>query len=127
MPFFFLFKQKTAYEMRISDWSSDVCSSDLRTGWTLEQIAAKVEALIVTRGGKGSDIHVGDKRIEIPCVKADSLTDPTGCGDAYRGGLLYGLARGLDWETTGRVASLMGAYCIERSGTQNHQIGRAHV
>src|SRR3546814_9323456 len=87
----------------------------------MEQIAAKVEALIVTRGGKGSDIHVGDKRIEIPCVKADSLTDPTGCGDAYRGGLLYGLARGLDWETTGRVASLMGAYCIERSGTQNHR------
>jgi adenosine kinase len=102
----------------VNDYEAEVLMK--RTGWTLAQIAAKVDALIVTRGGKGSEIHSGGRQIEIPCAKAQSLTDPTGCGDAYRGGLLYGLLRGLDWETTGRVASLMGAYCIERPGTQNH-------
>lgn len=112
------FIDKASY-VAVNDYEAEVLMK--RTGWTLEEIAARVEALIVTRGGKGSDIHAGGKRIEIPCAKADSLTDPTGCGDAYRGGLLYGLARGLDWETTGRVASLMGTYCIERSGTQNHR------
>lgn len=112
------FIEKASY-VAVNDYEAEVLMK--RTGWTLEEIAAKVEALIVTRGGKGSHIHTGGKRIEIPCAKADSLTDPTGCGDAYRGGLIYGLARGLNWETTGRVAALMGAYCIERSGTQNHR------
>src|SRR3546814_10047950 len=72
------FIDKASY-VAVNDYEAEVLTK--RTGWTLEQIAAKVEALIVTRGGKGSDIHVGDKRIEIPCVKADSLTDPTGCGE----------------------------------------------
>ncbi|NGY04624.1 carbohydrate kinase family protein [Solimonas terrae] len=116
------FIDKASY-VAVNDYEAEVLMK--RTGWTLEQIAGKVDALIVTRGGKGSEIHTGGKRIEIPCAKADSLTDPTGCGDAYRGGLLYGLLRGLDWETTGRVASLMGAYCIERSGTQNHRFSMA--
>jgi adenosine kinase len=115
------FIDKASY-VAVNDYEAEVLMS--RTGWSLAQIAARVDALIVTRGGKGSEIHVGDKRFDIPCAKADSLTDPTGCGDAYRGGLLYGLLRGLDWETTGRIASLMGAYCIERPGTQNHSFTR---
>jgi adenosine kinase len=78
--------------------------------------------LIVTRGGKGSQIHVKGKTHDVPCAKAESLTDPTGCGDAYRGGLLFGLLKGMDWETTGRIASLMGAINIERPGTQNHSV-----
>ncbi|HEY0974045.1 MAG TPA: carbohydrate kinase family protein [Solimonas sp.] len=103
----------------VNDYESEMLME--RTGWTLKQIAERVDALIVTRGGKGSQIHVKNKVHEIPCAKADSLTDPTGCGDAFRAGLLYGLMKGLDWETTGRIASLMGAYNIERPGTQNHR------
>ena len=91
-----------------------------RTGLTLEQMAAKVEAVIVTRGGKGSTILVGSECHEIPLAKPKEVLDPTGCGDAYRAGLLYGLLEDLDWETTGKIASLMGALKIESSGTQNH-------
>jgi adenosine kinase len=103
----------------VNDYECEVLMD--RTGWTVKQIAERVDALIVTRGGKGASIYARGKVHEIPCAKADSLTDPTGCGDAFRGGLLYGLLKGLDWDTTGRIASLMGAYNIERPGTQNHR------
>ncbi len=69
----------------------------------------------------------GGKRIEIPCVKAEAMVDPTGCGDAYRAGLLYGIVQGMDWETIGRLASLMGAIKIARRGGQNHSTGRAEI
>ncbi len=91
-----------------------------RTGLTLEQLAEKVEALIVTMGGNGSKIYADGKCIEIPSATAKELSDPTGCGDAYRAGLLYGLINELDWETTGRIASLLGTIKIEHHGTQNH-------
>jgi adenosine kinase len=107
----------------VNDYESELLVQ--RTGWTLKQIAERVDALIVTKGAKGADIYAKRKVHHIPCAKAESLTDPTGCGDAFRGGLLYGLLRGMDWETTGRVASLMGAYNIERPGTQNHRFTMA--
>ena len=91
-----------------------------RSGWSLEEIAARVKALIVTRGAAGSWIFASGARHEIPTAKAAQLLDPTGCGDAYRAGLLYGLQRGLDWPTTGRIASLAGAIKIEHHGTQQH-------
>lgn len=91
-----------------------------RTGLSVEQAAAELEALIVTRGGEGSHIHTGGRRLDIPAAQARELNDPTGCGDAYRAGLLFGLSKGYDWETTGRIASLMGAFKIEHHGTQNH-------
>ena len=91
-----------------------------KTGLGADEISAHVEALIVTRGGDGSTIYTKEKEIEIPCVKPKSITDPTGCGDAYRAGLLYGLVNKMDWETTGRIASLMGSIKIARHGTQNH-------
>ncbi|WP_456379719.1 carbohydrate kinase family protein [Thiolapillus sp.] len=91
-----------------------------RTGKTIQELAGMVEAIIVTRGGEGSRIHTNGRIIEIPSAKAASLEDPTGCGDAYRAGLLFGLQHDLDWETTGRIASLMGAIKIEQAGTQNH-------
>jgi adenosine kinase len=91
-----------------------------RTGQTVEQLSQRVQALIVTLGGEGSRIHVNGKTMEIPAAQASALHDPTGCGDAYRAGLLYGLARDMDWETTGRIAGLMGAIKIEHHGTQNH-------
>lgn len=91
-----------------------------RTGFTPEQIAERVKGLIITRGGKGSEIYADQKRYDIPTAKPAALLDPTGCGDSYRAGLLYGLMEGLDWETTGRIASLLGAIKIETKGTQNH-------
>jgi adenosine kinase len=91
-----------------------------RTGWSLEEIAAQVEALIVTRGGAGSWIYAKGARHEIPPARPARVADPTGCGDAYRAGLLFGLQRKLDWPTTGRIASLAGAIKIEHHGTQQH-------
>lgn len=95
-----------------------------RTELSAGDIAKRVEALIVTRGSKGSSIYAGGHRIDIPAVKAAVLNDPTGCGDAYRAGLLFGLLHELDWPTTGRIASLMGAIKIEHHGTQNHHFMR---
>ncbi|MHB8471764.1 MAG: carbohydrate kinase family protein [Gammaproteobacteria bacterium] len=91
-----------------------------RTGLTPQAIAERIDALIVTLGAKGSHIYTQNKRIEIPSAKISSAVDPTGCGDAYRAGLLYGIMNQLDWETTGRIAALMGAMKIEHPGTQNH-------
>lgn len=96
-----------------------------RTGWTLEQIAEHVDALIVTRGAKGSEIYAGGEKLEIAAAKPDAIVDPTGCGDAYRGGLLYGLEKGYDWQTTGQIASVMGAIKIAVRGPQNYQIDAA--
>mgnify|MGYP003385129863 CR=1 FL=1 len=91
-----------------------------RTGLTPEQTAEKVKALIITRGGEGSYIYADGQRFDIPCAKAAQLADPTGCGDSYRAGLLYGISHGKDWQTTGQIASLLGAIKIEQHGTQNH-------
>ncbi|NOY63465.1 MAG: carbohydrate kinase family protein [Gammaproteobacteria bacterium] len=91
-----------------------------RTGCSFDELATHVEALIVTRGGEGSRIYTGGDCIEIPSVVPMHVADPTGCGDAYRAGLLYGLTQGWDWPTTGRIASLMGSLKIEHNGTQNH-------
>ena len=91
-----------------------------RTGKSPHELTEMVDALIITRGGEGSHIYTKTHRHEIPLAKVKGVNDPTGCGDAYRAGLLYGLLNDLDWETTGRVASLMGAIKIESHGTQNH-------
>lgn len=91
-----------------------------RTGVTPHEITDRAEALIITRGGNGSIIYTQKKRYEIPAVRPASIKDPTGCGDAYRAGLLYGLMNEMDWETTGCIAALMGAIKIECYGTQNH-------
>ena len=91
-----------------------------RTSLPPEQLAAKVKALIVTKGGDGSLIYTEGGILEIPSAKPKAVVDPTGCGDAYRAGLLYGLTEEFDWETTGRIASLLGAIKVETPGTQNH-------
>lgn len=95
-----------------------------RTELSAGDIAKRVEALIVTRGSKGSSIYAGGHRIDIPAVTPAAVNDPTGCGDAYRAGLLYGLLHELDWPTTGRIAALLGALKIEHHGTQNHHFTR---
>ena len=84
-------------------------------------------ALIATRGAEGSEIHVDGQVLTIPVAPARKLVDPTGCGDAYRAGLLYGIANRLDWEVTGRLAAVMGSVKIEHSGGQNHAYDRVEV
>jgi adenosine kinase len=91
-----------------------------RTGLTLADIAARLDALVITRGDKGSEIYAGGERHDIPVVAAEKVVDPTGCGDAYRAGLLYGITNGFDWPTTGRLASLLGSIKIAHQGGQNH-------
>jgi len=91
-----------------------------KTGKSLADIAGQVKALIMTLGGEGSVIYADGKEIRIPCVQAAEVLDPTGCGDAYRAGLLHGIQNGWDWETTGRLASLLGAIKIAHRGGQNH-------
>ncbi len=91
-----------------------------RTGKSSHEIAEMVDALIITRGSRGSLIYTKEHRYEIPSATTTSLNDPTGCGDAYRAGLLYGILNKMDWKKTGRIASLMGAIKIESNGTQNH-------
>jgi adenosine kinase len=95
-----------------------------RTGLSFAQMAAEVDALIVTRGGEGSAIYTGEDCLEIPAVEPARLSDPTGCGDAYRAGLLFGLGQDWSWADTGRLAALMGARKIEHKGTHNHQFTR---
>lgn len=102
----------------VNDYESRMLQE--RTGLDLAAIAARVEALIVTRGAKGSWIHTGGERIDIPAAQPTAVHDPTGCGDAYRAGLLYGLQRSLDWPEIGRIASLMGSIKVAHFGTQNH-------
>jgi adenosine kinase len=96
-----------------------------RVGKRLEEIAAGVQALIVTRGSAGSSIYAGSERVDIPAAQVSVVNDPTGCGDAYRAGLLYGLMQGLGWPVTGRIASLAGAITVESHGTQNHRFSIA--
>ncbi|HNI82244.1 MAG TPA: carbohydrate kinase family protein [Rhodocyclaceae bacterium] len=98
-----------------------------RTGRTPASLSGELKALIVTRGGEGSEIHTGGQRIDIPCVRPAAVEDPTGCGDAYRAGLLYGIEAGLDWALTGRLASLMGALKIASRGGQNHPPRRDEI
>ena len=96
-----------------------------KTGWTARDVTQRVKALVVTRGAQGSVIYTPEGEIEIPCAKAKAVVDPTGCGDAYRAGLLHGLLHGLDWRATGRIASQLGAIKIESLGTQNHRFTKA--
>lgn len=98
-----------------------------KSGRRLEDIARGVQALVCTLGAKGSVIYAGGQRHEIPCVEAEAVVDPTGCGDAYRAGLLYGIVRGWDWPRTGRLASVMGAIKIASRGAQNHAPSREEV
>jgi adenosine kinase len=98
-----------------------------RIGQDLETLARRVEALVVTRGAEGSTIYSDGQTIEIPSVPPTGTVDPTGCGDAYRAGLLYGIARGYDWPSTGRLASLMGSIKIASRGGQNHHPTRDEI
>jgi adenosine kinase len=96
-----------------------------KTGLSIAEVVSQVEALIITRGAEGSTVYTKGQTWTIPCARPKAVIDPTGCGDAYRAGLIHGLLRGLDWQTTGQIASLMGAIKIESRGPQNYSFTRA--
>ena len=114
-----------AQYVTLSDYEARVVCE--RTRQSLEQIAEKVEALIVTLGQHGSDLYRAGSKTHIPVAPARKVVDPVGCGDAYRGGLLYGLVSGMDWETSARLASVMGSLKVEHGGAQNYVVDRAAV
>ena len=98
-----------------------------KTGSDMESLARRLKSVVVTLGAQGSRIHVNGRVLEIPVAPARAVRDPTGCGDAYRAGLLFGLVHGLDWPTTGRLAAVMGALKIEQEGAQRHTATRAQI
>ncbi|HUQ24602.1 MAG TPA: carbohydrate kinase family protein [Burkholderiales bacterium] len=116
---------KRATYVAVNDYEGKMLEE--KTGRKLEEHAARVKALVVTLGAQGSLIFAGGKRLEIATAKADKVVDPTGCGDAYRAGLLYGIARGWDWTDTGKLASVMGAIKISHRGAQNHTEQRGEI
>ena len=111
--------------LTVNDYEAQLLQE--KTGQTLDALARHVKALVVTLGAKGSLIHANGRQVEIPCAKPDAVIDPTGCGDAYRAGLLHGIASGMDWELTGRLASLLGAVKIAHRGGQNHHFTRDEI
>jgi adenosine kinase len=123
-PELLAFIDQAAY-VTLNDYEAQLLQE--RTGQSAAVLAKRVRALIVTRGAEGSTIHAGGRELSIPSVKPEAVVDPTGCGDAYRAGLLFGIARGMDWETTGRLASLIGALKIASRGGQNHRFDRAQI
>tara|TARA_B100000686_G_scaffold252817_1_gene263627 strand:- start:2446 stop:3141 length:696 start_codon:yes stop_codon:yes gene_type:complete len=118
------FIRKADY-VTVNDYESQLLQE--RTECTLQELAKLVKGLIVTKGAQGSIIFSNSKEIKIPCVKIDEQIDPTGCGDAYRAGLLYGIANEMDWQTTGQLGSLMGALKITQRGGQNHNFSYEEI
>ncbi|NMG16341.1 carbohydrate kinase family protein [Aromatoleum bremense] len=116
---------KLARYCTVNDYEAKLLSE--KTGRTLAELAEEVEALVVTLGPEGSQIYAEGRCIAIPCVAPDQLVDPTGCGDAYRAGFLYGIANSYDWWRTGRLASVMGAIKIGHRGGQNHAPARNDI
>lgn len=109
----------------VNDYEGEMLQD--RTGHRLESLANNAKALIITLGAQGSIIYADGKKFEIPCVKPKQIVDPTGCGDAYRAGLLYGIVNDFDWQTTGQLGSLMGSLKIAQRGGQNHQFTRDEI
>lgn len=103
----------------VNDYESNLLQE--RTGWDEKAIVSRVKAYICTRGPKGAEIHTQGKTYDIPPAHERRVTDPTGCGDAFRAGLIFGIGKQLDWMTIGRIGNLMGALKVEHPGTQNQR------
>ncbi len=95
-----------------------------KTGWSLDQILNHVNILVITRGKDGADLYKGGDSVHIPTVPEDEIVDPTGVGDAFRGGFLAGYAHGFDWKLCGEIGSLAAVYCLEQKGPQSHTYTR---
>ena len=118
------FVEKADY-IAVNDYEGQLLQE--RTHWSFNQLASQVKALIVTKGAHGSTIYADGHEIDIPCATPKAIVDPTGCGDAYRAGLLYGITHDMDWQSTGQLASLLGAIKIAHRGGQNHRFSREEI
>ena len=108
------------YMVNDYEWTSTL----QRTGLSEAQVIERVGRVVITRGEQGSIIREGDRTVEVAPVPAAEIVDPTGCGDAYRAGLLHGLRRGLPIERAARIGSVMGSLLVERAGTQSLDLNR---
>ena len=111
-----------ASALTVNDYEARVVEQ--KTGKGVAELARMMEAVVVTRGPEGSSIYTAGRQVDVPVVPAEALVDPTGCGDAYRSGLLYGMARDWSWEKSARLASVMGSIKIAHRGGQNHRPAR---
>jgi adenosine kinase len=114
-----------ASALTVNDYEARVVED--KTGKSVQDIAQGVGAVVVTRAGEGSSVYSKGEEIRIPAARPDTVVDPTGCGDAYRAGLLYGMARKWDWKRSAQLASVMGAIKIAHRGGQNHHPSRADI
>ena len=114
-----------AAALTVNDYEARVVEQ--RTGLSAERIADRIGAVIVTRGAEGSSVYTREGRIDVHAAQPQRVEDPTGCGDAYRGGLLYGMARRWEWRRSARLASVMGALKIAHRGGQNHRPTRSEI
>ncbi len=112
-----------AYFLFVNDYEFGLI--DKKTGWDLAQMLQHVKVVVVTRGKEGADLYTGGEKVFIPTVPEECIVDPTGVGDAFRGGFLAGYAHGFDWKLCGEIGSLAAVYCLERKGPQNHVYSRA--
>ncbi len=107
-----------AHLLFVNDYEFDLISK--KTGLDLEHLLKQVDVIVITRGADGSSIYADHHEYKIPVVKPDRILDPTGVGDAFRGGFLTGYSHGWDFELCGRMGALAATYCLEQKGTQNH-------
>lgn len=108
-----------AYALTVNDYELELVKS--KTGLTEQDVLEKVHLLVVTRGADGASLISRERRVDVPAARPRAIVDPTGVGDAFRGGLLLGLVRGYPWEVTGRLGSLSAVYCLEQVGTMSHR------
>jgi adenosine kinase len=107
-----------AFALFVNDYESGLVEK--MTGLDVAGILQYVRLLVITRGEQGSTIYAGGQEVTVPIVPAEKIVDPTGVGDAYRGGFLAGFSRGWDWQTCGQIGALAATYCLEQSGPQSH-------
>lgn len=107
----------------VNDYEGQMLSD--RTGWSPADISRKVEGLIITRGADGSDVWVDGNKTHVPPIKAQAVVDPTGCGDAYRGALLFGLEQGWSLAQCAALGNRLGSLKIAQRGPQNYNLDKA--
>jgi adenosine kinase len=111
-----------AYLLFCNDYEYGLISK--KTGWDLAQMLEHVKVVVVTRGNHGASLYTNGEEHQIPIVPPDEIVDPTGVGDAFRGGFLAGYSRGLDWKLCGEIGALAAVYCLEQNGPQSHAYSR---